>query len=330
MSTVNLYDVLNLSQDCTRKEIKESYRCLVREFHPDRPGGDPEMFELVTHAFNVLYNPKTRAEYDHVFAMSKSSKSSHYELKKQADEFFKNQETDSLKKPKKEQEVTFKKAFEELDRKHRIDRTDGAKKMDNKHLTERVRDLKLARENEDIETIHEKIFDEGRFDVTRFNAAFDAMYGGHYELIPHTGNPTPWNSSTGNENFSTLENYEELYVEDDKNATYVYGAANFDAGMKKKLTKEEVDKLSSASYYQNHNKKEEAYSKKVDDLLSERTKQSRDFDERKFGDYESDPSCGGYGFLHEVMGANVSQLTWDNKDSLEKRYEKLLELRRQN
>ena len=50
MSTVNLYDVLNIEQDATKNQIKDAYIKLVKEFHPDKPKGDAEMFELITHA----------------------------------------------------------------------------------------------------------------------------------------------------------------------------------------------------------------------------------------------------------------------------------------
>ena len=31
MSTVNLYDVLNVEQDCERKDIKNAYKALAKE-----------------------------------------------------------------------------------------------------------------------------------------------------------------------------------------------------------------------------------------------------------------------------------------------------------
>ena len=60
MASVNLYDVLKVENDATRKDIKSAYKLLVKEFHPDRPTGDKEMFELVTHAYNVLSNEGAR------------------------------------------------------------------------------------------------------------------------------------------------------------------------------------------------------------------------------------------------------------------------------
>ena len=36
MSTVNLYDVLDVESDCSKKDIIRAYRNLVKKFHPDK------------------------------------------------------------------------------------------------------------------------------------------------------------------------------------------------------------------------------------------------------------------------------------------------------
>src|SRR4029079_7732954 len=103
MSTVNLYDVLDVSQDCTTKDIKNAYKKLVLEFHPDRMGGDEEMFELITHAYNILVNPVTRAEYDEIYLLSKQVDSSHFDLKSKSTTYYESLDNDSkLKKKTKE------------------------------------------------------------------------------------------------------------------------------------------------------------------------------------------------------------------------------------
>ncbi len=60
------YEVLGVSREATPDEIKKAYRRLARELHPDvNPGGDAsERFKLVTHAYDVLSDPKQRQQYD--------------------------------------------------------------------------------------------------------------------------------------------------------------------------------------------------------------------------------------------------------------------------
>lgn len=59
----NLYDVLNLSEEATAEEIKESYRDLSKKHHPDK-GGDPEGFHEINQAYSVLSIPEKREKYD--------------------------------------------------------------------------------------------------------------------------------------------------------------------------------------------------------------------------------------------------------------------------
>ena len=60
---MSLYDDLGLSPRCTFDEIKQRYRALAQQHHPDK-GGDEDRFKRIKLAYEVLSDPSRRAEYD--------------------------------------------------------------------------------------------------------------------------------------------------------------------------------------------------------------------------------------------------------------------------
>ena len=60
---MSLYDELGLSSRCTFDEIKQRYRALAQQHHPDK-GGDEDRFKRIKLAYEVLSDPSRRAEYD--------------------------------------------------------------------------------------------------------------------------------------------------------------------------------------------------------------------------------------------------------------------------
>jgi curved DNA-binding protein len=59
----NLYEVLGVAKDATTDEINKAFRKLAVKYHPDA-GGDAEQFKKISQAYEVLSDPKKRAEYD--------------------------------------------------------------------------------------------------------------------------------------------------------------------------------------------------------------------------------------------------------------------------
>lgn len=61
------YKVLGVAKDADSAVIKKAYRKLAKDLHPDTNQGDKkieERFKEVSEAYDVLSDPKTRAEYD--------------------------------------------------------------------------------------------------------------------------------------------------------------------------------------------------------------------------------------------------------------------------
>lgn len=59
----SLYQILEVDQEATLEEIKQSYRKLAKIHHPDA-GGDEELFKAISKAYAVLSDNAARVKYD--------------------------------------------------------------------------------------------------------------------------------------------------------------------------------------------------------------------------------------------------------------------------
>ena len=67
MPEQDLYTVLGVARDASQKEIKQAFRKLAREYHPDMNQGDAaseRKFKQVNEAYEVLSDEKNRKAYD--------------------------------------------------------------------------------------------------------------------------------------------------------------------------------------------------------------------------------------------------------------------------
>ena len=62
---MDLYQLLDLPRNATFEEIKQKYRQLAQQNHPDK-GGDEELFKKIKNAYEVLSDPERRKLYDDV------------------------------------------------------------------------------------------------------------------------------------------------------------------------------------------------------------------------------------------------------------------------
>jgi curved DNA-binding protein len=65
------YEILGLSPDADQKTIKQTYRKLARQYHPDvNPGNKEaeEKFKTINEAYQALSNPEQRKKYDELRA----------------------------------------------------------------------------------------------------------------------------------------------------------------------------------------------------------------------------------------------------------------------
>jgi curved DNA-binding protein len=63
----NYYEILDIPKTATEDEIKQSFRRLARQCHPDlNPGNKAaeEQFKVIGEAYEILSDPDRRARYD--------------------------------------------------------------------------------------------------------------------------------------------------------------------------------------------------------------------------------------------------------------------------
>lgn len=58
------YDILGISKNASKEEIKKAYRKLAHQYHPDKNKGDDKKFKEINEAYEILYDDKKRTEYD--------------------------------------------------------------------------------------------------------------------------------------------------------------------------------------------------------------------------------------------------------------------------
>ena len=69
------YQVLDLSANATPQQIKDAYRELVKEYHPDKNKSEKakELIVLINEAYEVLSNPEKKLAYDQQLAATQEA-----------------------------------------------------------------------------------------------------------------------------------------------------------------------------------------------------------------------------------------------------------------
>lgn len=91
MTGKDYYRILGVEQEATPQQIKEAYRRLAFQFHPDRNKGDPaavETMKELNEAYAVLSDPGKRSQYDLLSRQYGSSASDHFRQSHSQEDIF--------------------------------------------------------------------------------------------------------------------------------------------------------------------------------------------------------------------------------------------------
>lgn len=76
VATKDYYRTLGIERSATPEQVKSAFRKLARKYHPDTNKGDPaaeKTFKEISEAYDVLGDPKKRAEYDNPVSQFRSA-----------------------------------------------------------------------------------------------------------------------------------------------------------------------------------------------------------------------------------------------------------------
>lgn len=115
----NYYQILNLSPDCNKDDIKKAYRMYATKFHPDKQNNDKffeERFKEIKEAYDVLIDDNKRAQFDNEYKSTFENYSSNYnssqnQYKKNSVNDYINQLLKERKETEQKENIKRKKVF---------------------------------------------------------------------------------------------------------------------------------------------------------------------------------------------------------------------------
>ena len=58
------YRILGVNKSSSPQDIKQAFKKLAKEYHPDKPDGDEAKFKQINEAYEILKDPKKKEMYD--------------------------------------------------------------------------------------------------------------------------------------------------------------------------------------------------------------------------------------------------------------------------
>ncbi len=327
----DLYSILGLTIDICKDPkcdelIRKAYTKKAKICHPDKhPGRNDvvELFELITNAYDILKDPIQRTDYNHKLSLVKESSSDFFKLKKQTEDY--TQSLGEYLPPTDTQKLSFKEKMKQLDSKHGYDPSMADNVISIQDAKNKLNQISRSRIEQDLEFKPDKLFDDDRFDLEKFNATFDKYHQTDNGITAHNGIPMAWNDMNNTSNFCMFDKLDNIYV-NDHNRTDTsrqnYGSADF-AGKPQKITREDIKDIGNADYVHGHKNLEDDYYKLMKAKLRERKSEADKYDTMKYSDFKKDDTAG-YGIFDQLGYKFDDRLSLDIDDDISKRLEKIM------
>ncbi|BCS83096.1 putative J domain-containing protein [Cotonvirus japonicus] len=330
----DLYKILGLTSEICKEDncdekIRLAYNKRVKKYHPDKHPGKKEieeLFELIVMAYDILKDEKQREAYNHKMALEKQSTSDFFKLRKSTLDYAES--VGEYKPPTDQQKLSFKQQMKSMDDKHGFDVSKIDKKLSEDKSKKKLTKLASTRAEQDRELMPEKIFDDNRFDLSKFNAVFDKYHNkdSTSSIMQHNGIPSAWNEPGGTMSFGSFDNLDNIYVEDRNRldtSRQSYGDINFGKPTKR-VTGSDIVGISGTDYTIGHNKLDDDYYRDMKAKLRERESQANLFDSMKYTDFKRDDTAG-YGIFDQLGYKFDDRLCLDDDEgSITDKYEKLM------
>lgn len=163
------YEILNVESDATIEQISKNYRNLARKHHPDH-GGNSDMFELLSKAYECLSNKKMKEQYD-LFRLNNNYKET--ENQHTLDYFRNEYEKFEMenKKPLNKEEIDnlYDKIFAAPIKDEKLNNNDFEEKIKNREAERNMYDIEdtddylknlIERENINVNDVYEYMKDK--------------------------------------------------------------------------------------------------------------------------------------------------------------------------
>ena len=74
--------------------------------------------------------------------------------------------------------------------------------------------------------------------------------------------------------------------------------------------------------------KDKEYNKSLEERMRDYQNETKKLEDREMNDYNTDPNCGGYGIFSGLGVNNLGTIEWNDEEDVKTRYERLLEMRK--